>query len=113
MENLSLYLLAVSAKNVYTACLVGNPAPIVATLYEQVKNPRVGDMVLEVSSYFCIEREWQKCKGVSHAKKAIGRLLKIEKDDELGITYELELLDGSKMLWSNCMFIRILETANF
>lgn len=43
-------LMAGTAQAIYTAVLVGNPAPRVAALYERMSEPQPGDLVMELSS---------------------------------------------------------------
>lgn len=37
-------------RNFYRACLVGNPAPIVTEMYDRMKNPQPGDLVMETGA---------------------------------------------------------------
>lgn len=46
----SRFALTTLADHLYRACLVGNPAPTVARMYERIANPQVGDFVFEVSA---------------------------------------------------------------
>jgi hypothetical protein len=43
-------MMATLARHLQTAVLVGNPAPIVAKMWDRMKNPQPGDLVLETSS---------------------------------------------------------------
>lgn len=45
-------LIAHSGYTAYTFTLVGSRAPIVTDAYNRMKNPRVGDLVLETSTYY-------------------------------------------------------------
>lgn len=40
-------VLAATAGHLYGACLVGNPAPRVAEMWQRISNPREGDLVIE------------------------------------------------------------------
>lgn len=41
-----------TAKALHTATLVGNPAPVVAEMYARMRDPRPGDLVMEVGVPF-------------------------------------------------------------
>lgn len=45
-------LLVIVAHHLAGACLVGNPAPMVAGLSERIRNPQLGDLVYETSTLF-------------------------------------------------------------
>jgi hypothetical protein len=45
-------LIATIGYNLYRTTSVGNPAPIVKTLGDRMRDPRPGDLVLEVSSIY-------------------------------------------------------------
>lgn len=43
----------------YRACLVGNPAPVVARMWERIRDPQIGDLVLEQSSRYRKDEDTQ------------------------------------------------------
>lgn len=106
-------LLAISAYSAYLNTLVGNPAPRIAALYQEIKNPKEGDLVLETST---IGRR---------PTATIGRLLRVVKEPAMSAEewdvpvngpvpndtfWYIENLDGQEERWSNCSFIKVLET---
>lgn len=102
--------------NLYGATLVGNPAPSVKALHDRMVNPKVGDLVLEVSSI------WQE----GRTGTRLGRLVKIalepmytaeqwygdmEAEPEEKIPNEhvwyLTLADGREYHWTNAQFVAV------
>ena len=106
-------LLAVSAYYAWYNCLVGSPAPRIAELYRELSNPKVGDLVLETSTF---GRRFGR-------PPTIGRLAKVsrehvnaegwEEDADGPLPFDtfwyLTNLDGEEERWSNCTFIKVLE----
>lgn len=108
-------LLEVTAYNHYLACLVGNPAPRVAAMYQHLTSPQVGDMVLETSTIYDESRVGMR----------FGRLVRVASEpmytpeewadggsgpDE-PIPHErvwyIELADGREFRWVNASFIAV------
>jgi hypothetical protein len=123
-------LLAVNARELYSSTLVGNPAPATKELGEIIKNPKVGDLVLELSRAIYIYADQFPGRYDEELKESayMGRLISIteepidrnseEKWDEKeeGRPVPLEkvwviekLLDGSVVRWSNANFIKVIE----
>lgn len=50
------------ANHLYSAVLVGNPAPKVAAMYQRISNPKVGDLVVEMTALYGTNVE-RKIKG--------------------------------------------------
>lgn len=114
-------LLAWATLELWDACVVGNPAPRVQEIYEEMSNPKPGDIVLEISS--AGQREWPQ-------GKHLGRLLlrckamprteeewteaegagdwKMDSRRGYGPYWYVDPLDGSqRRRWSNAQFIRV------
>lgn len=51
------------AKLLHTACLVGNAAPVVTRMYDRMKEPRPGDLVVERTSAMYSRNPDDKLKG--------------------------------------------------
>jgi hypothetical protein len=110
-EEQLLQIAAVSAYAVYSACLVGNPAPKVQSLLAALEDLRPGDWVLEISAGCWRDPE-----------NALGRLLRIDwepvrpAEPEFGETAApteqvvyLETLAGQEFRWHNARFIRVFS----
>jgi hypothetical protein len=111
-------LMEVTAYNLYSACLVGNPAPFVARLYEQMKSPQSGDVVLEVSTIYDESRTGTR----------LGRLVRVAAEPVFTATewaegggrpdepiptervWYIALDGGREFRWTNATFIRVPET---
>ena len=50
------------ASHLYSATLVGNPAPKVADMYERISTPKVGDLVVEMTAMYGTDVD-RKVKG--------------------------------------------------
>lgn len=107
-------LVEITAYNLHGACLVGNPAPKVAAMYERMKSPQVGDLVLEISTIWDPERVGTR----------LGRLLRHVREpvytpEEWGANgggddpiptesiWYIELADGREYRWHNASFIAV------
>lgn len=112
------------ARHLQTASLVGNPAPVVQRIYERIKNPQLGDLVVEASTGV-------RTRDLDTRTKAFGIL--IEHRDEWwetdaewealraedgGLTEEDRMVDhawyvqygndpGDVCRWVNCDFLAI------
>lgn len=107
------YLSLCSAMHdLWGACLVGNPAPSVKELRHWLENPRVGDLVIEITSYARQDTD----------RRRFGRLLKIVQDpiwdaDDEEIdpadramtedVWHIETHVGEIVIWRNCKFLRV------
>ena len=102
-------IITVNAIQLWDSVLVGNKAPINEALYQLLKHPRPGDMVLEVTN---------RKAGIAR----IGTLLKVIKEpldnwdeeeaDEPAPLCEywyIKDLNGDEQRWYNCHFIRVLD----
>ncbi len=111
-EQQLLQIAAVSASAVYSACIVGNPAPKVQSMLAALEELRPGDWVLEISA-----GRWRD------PENALGRLLRLTwepvrpAEPELGETeapleriFYIETLDGREFRWHNAHFIRVFAT---
>lgn len=67
-------------------------------LYKRMKDVRIGDLVVETTSVH-----------YHPAIDRVGYLKDITKDENGYTTYLVERLNGNKMEWSNCKFIKILN----
>ena len=105
-----LALLCINTYNLYVSTLVGNPCLSTKTLGELIKNPQVGDLVMETSTIYDRARDEHR----------FGNLLRIEMrpwresegpDDvpPLHPFYVIESLAGGEYTWENASFIRVLD----
>jgi hypothetical protein len=107
-----LVALAQSAHLAYTNALVGNPAPSVAEALSRMRDVRVGDLVLETTTYY--RQPWSSA--------GLGYLMELEQepvsdeenwDGDLPIptepVYYIRPLDGSqeRVRWTNARFIAL------
>jgi len=102
------------------ACLVGNPAPVVRRMYERIKNPQVGDLVVETSrrrggnshmalgillerrqEWWSTDEDWERSKREDDALTDADR----STDDAWYIQYGSGAHDVCR--WTNCMFIMV------
>lgn len=101
----------------YLATLHGCDVPNRKKLYDALSNPKVGDMVLEISTIY----------SEKHVGTRLGRLNKIAKEDfpysekdrqyflehdgrvPQETAYYIELPDGTEFRWTNANFIKVLE----
>jgi hypothetical protein len=112
------------ARHLQTASLVGNPAPVVQRIYERIKNPQAGDLVVEWSMSV-------RARDLDTRMKAFGVLIEHrnewwETDDEWQalkaedgfLTDEERMVDhawyvqygndpGDVYRWVNCDFLAI------
>jgi hypothetical protein len=112
----TLAALAASAYGLYSACCIGNPPPFVARLREALRNPRPGDLVLEITSF----------RRADDLSSHVGELVRIAEEpcmppgewDEAveGRPVPMErvqyvrTLDGSREVrWVNAEFIRVFR----
>lgn len=56
------------ARHLQTVCMVGQPAPVVARMWERISNPRPGDLVVESTAIYGErpERRDQRVKGLGY-----------------------------------------------
>lgn len=79
----------------YTACIC-QQTPKLIKMFEQMNNPKVGDLVVEISN-------WN-----TTSDSAVGELLRKEYRD--GDTHWLiRQLDGKEIEWNNAKFISYIE----
>lgn len=52
--------LAVMTRHLMTATTVGNPAPVVARMWERLRNPQPGDLVIEIGLTMARRRDWYR-----------------------------------------------------
>lgn len=118
-----LQLIKINAYLAYDATLVGNPAPKVQELRDELSNPKIGDLVVETSTIYQ--------RNPHDPGESIGRLVRIVEEPlmppgqsllgtpleegEKGPTetawyLKLELGDGREMRWTNARFIKVKET---
>lgn len=97
-------LLVKSAYAAYTSNLIGNPCIATERRFEFFKNPKVGDLVLEITT-------------INHPKRDIthnlGRLVRIEKSPN-GNPFKDKwvirtLYHDREFAWHNADFIRVLD----
>jgi len=120
--------LRVLAHHLHTACLVGNPAPNVQRMYERITRPQVGDLVVEISSFYR-RRSLGDDAWLDHRTKALGILLEhrrewwqTDEEWQREITEDPDLADDGRVTddawyvqygqaaadvcrWTNCDFI--------
>ena len=109
-------LVAVNASRAYDASMYGSSSPMAVGMFERMRTPRVGDLVLEISS--------GGFKAGRDAGRCLGRLLKIEmlpypRDEEEPLdepirsrdVWTIERADGEGLAhWEDCRFIAVYET---
>lgn len=114
-------LLAANAYAVYRATCVGGACEFVRNLFEEIYHPKVGDLVLEITTFRLPGRD---------VTQNLGRLIAIvnepyfaTKEDAYAAGYEpgeelptirrwvlkLEFDDGREFRWENAAFIKVLE----
>lgn len=113
-------LLRLSAYLLYKNSLYVGPK-CTETTFEELYNPKVGDLVMEITTY-----------GMRNPIEGIGRLMKIEsepiyktKEEQIKdgwlenenptqIVYTLSLIfdDNREYRWTNCKFIKVKEILN-
>jgi hypothetical protein len=103
-----VWLLAHSMLAIHDACLVGNPAPRVAAMYERMTHPQPGDVVLETGT--CWRPDWPE--------RALGRLIRIEPGanqfEDAYVVESMYYADGAITTWQNCHFIALpIDETNF
>lgn len=95
-----IWLLAHATLALWDACLVGNPAPVVQEMYERMRHPQIGDVVLEHGTRWF--KDWPE--------RALGRLVDVEKDPLGGHYYFVASLyfeDHLITRWENASFIAL------
>ena len=97
MNQEDAYLLAIIGRELHRATLIGNAPPVIASLRERMRNPRPGDLVLEIS----------RLGGMMPGRfdpDSIGRLLRIEGD-----RWVVEPLHapGTEQGWQNAEFVAL------
>lgn len=111
------------ASHLHDACLVGEPAPKVARMYERIREPQIGDLVIETTTMnrrdqdarvkgfgVLLERReewWESDEDWSAAKAEDGSLTDADRatDDAWYIQYGPEPADVCR--WTNCSFITV------
>lgn len=115
-------LLATATMEIWDSCLVGNPAPAVQRRYELMKNPRPGDLVLEISS--CGRKTWPGralgylifvCKAKPRTAEewldaVDAGYWKMDSVRGYGPYWLVDPIDGSqRTFWNDARFIRVPE----
>jgi len=107
----TIYRIAViNAHQVYHACCIGDRPPHIVALHESLRNPSVGDWVLE----------WTRLRkgGMEPEGAALGRLIahgweSVTATDTGNLLWDeywyLETPSGACVRWSNADFIRVLD----
>ena len=128
LEERLLGLAIVSAHNLYHACLVGNAPPRIREMYDLVKHPRVGDLVVEITTgavWYQRGESVDRARYMGPIEDKIGRLVKMtqvpqrepeEGEDPADIPMQdgwviERLTDASRITWTNASFIRLPEGA--
>ena len=91
-------LLAIVGRELYRATLAGNAAPAVQQLGQRMRNPRPGDLVLEVSSWLGFDPD------------SIGRLKRVTGNVSDGSdVWHVEPLSkpGHEVTWGNVEFVSL------
>lgn len=77
-------------------------------LFDKMKKPKVGDFVLETSSF-------RRCQGVEDSLGTlVEKFVDVRQHGDSGETYEvdiwvIETLDGREVTWENCSFVTLPE----
>lgn len=128
MNNIAIYSFYCSVNALWKACLCGKPTKTQSGLYDLMKEPKVGDFVLENSSGFLAIKEWKagnKQAAVDHIKCMFGTLEEVvneeyDLDDEARKDYldnneeiptekiwYITNLHGVRYRWHNADFIKV------
>lgn len=92
-----LCLLESTAYDLWMSSL-SNYTPIGRALYERMKNPKVGDVVMETTS-------WRRRKD---DRMGFGKLVEIKPGkSEFDTVWTIEVPDGRRCNWSNAMIIAV------
>ena len=95
-------IVAKVSRNLRRACAVGHPAPVVASMWEDMTNPQPGDLVLEVS----------RLRQAPFDPDCLGRLVRVESDEVRGAVWFVVPLAGMKagqeVRWENADFVKVL-----
>jgi hypothetical protein len=91
------YLLAIVGRELHRSTLAGNAPPMITELRERMRNPRPGDLVLEISRFGGMMPD-------RFDPDSIGRLVRIESD-----RWVIEPLHapGTEQGWRNAEFVAI------
>jgi hypothetical protein len=97
-----VWLLANAMLALWDACLVGNPAPRVAEMYERMRHPVIGDVVLETTTVW--HKDWPE--------RALGRLTAVGPEPGYpgALMYTIESLyfpDRAPTHWTNATLIAL------
>lgn len=114
--------LATMAFHLQRASMVGNPAPVVSEIWDRISEPKVGDLVAEVTYWFPSRDE-------DHRARSLGILIERRAEwacsDEQWEQWQAEDPDGERPIerdawyiqygskaadicrWTNCMFVAI------
>ena len=92
-------LLYYAGRALWQSVLIGDPPPATVQLRFRMKNPRPGDLVIEISEF-----------GRTFDPDSVGRLVRVEHSDDLDLTrHVVEPLNrpGEEQGWRNAEFVAI------
>jgi hypothetical protein len=130
-EDRVIYSLGCMTHAMWSAVLCGNPSDTQKKIYEYMKNVKVGDFVMEHTTFGKAQKEWEYKKTVVHLMQMIGEVVEIcreeiEIDDEgrrdyadggedvpTEQIYYIENLHGIRFRWHNASFVRILDESHW
>jgi hypothetical protein len=104
----AILLLARTGLELWSSQLIGGAPPSTRARFERMRNPRVGDLVVEIttSGYWIKDRDGCDPPRVL---QAIGYFDHMEDSGEEGRLYVIKLLHNRKMFrWSNASFVTIM-----
>lgn len=119
-------LIEINAYSVYTGTLIGNAPPAVKELFQRLKAPRPGDLVLEITTLLT----------PAHDGERLGRLLRdvrepvftpeqlesyTEEGEDISDPYfsrtervcYIQTMDGREIRWCNAKFIAVADSFDF
>ncbi len=118
-------LLELSAYKIWDAVLTGNQCPKIREIFDDMQNPRPGDLVIESSTIYGAKMSGKKGKLKSRGICGIGYLVKIVRepiwtldqwtesgeDEDVPIPTEkviyIQLFDGREMRWTNANILKV------
>lgn len=118
MKDQTLNLLRLNAYNLWSATLCAGP-PKLTSLFDELRNPKPGDLVMEVTTFWKTTRD---------PLEGIGRLQRIVREptctpeqweengnedqpipDQQIYYITLDFDDGREFRWHNAMFVKVKE----
>lgn len=100
-------MMVAMTKNLHRACLVGDPSPIVAKMYEKISNPKPGDLVVEITSHHEVE---YRGFGILIERRVEETFISVDEGQYSETVWYVQY--GPKkndvVRWTNCMFIAAL-----